>query len=267
MPTKTTKTTQKTGAKVDVKDLLAAGAHFGHKTSHWNPKMRPYIYARRGNIYIIDLVKTAVDIERALDFVREVAAGGKNVLYVGTKRHLREVVREVATAAGMPYVTNRWLGGTLTNFATIHQRIKHLRQLEDKLKSGELKETYNKREVGEFAEEAAKLRETLDGIRDMDELPAAVFVTSAKADRIAVAEASRLGMPVIAIADTNADPELVDYVIAANDDAASTVKLIGEYVAAAIAEGRARGSKVTTVKGKAKSADTTSADTTTRQEK
>lgn len=238
--------TKKSDITVDVKDLLKAGAHFGHKTSHWNPKMRPYIYGRRGDIYIIDLVKTARDLEKALKFAQDIASQGKDILYVGTKRHLKSTVKEAAEAAGMPYVTNRWLGGTLTNFATIHKRIKYLRKLEEQLESGELKDTYKKREILEFSEEAEKLRETFDGIRDMDALPGAVFVTSAKTDRIAVREASRLGIPVISIVDTNADPELVDYVIAANDDAVSTIKYISDQLAEAIAAGKASAKKATT---------------------
>lgn len=236
MPTKAIK---KSDTKVDIKELLKAGAHFGHKVSHWNPKTEPYVHSQRGDIYIIDLIKTADLLKTALDFVVATAGSGKKILFVGTKRHVRETVAEAAKSADQPYVTQRWFGGILTNFPTIHRRIKHLIKLEEQLASGELSETYNKREIGEFEEEAAKLNQQFAGIKAMDELPGAVFVASVHNNQIAVREASRLKIPVVGIVDTNADPTNVDYVIPANDDAVSTIELIGQLVAKAARQGAA----------------------------
>lgn len=229
-----------TAPKVDVRELLKAGAHFGHKTAHWNPMMEPYIYGKRGGIYIIDLIQTAERLTNALRFLEKTAANGKQVLFVGTKRHIREVVRASAEAASSPYITERWLGGTLTNFETISGRVKHLKSLEEQDSSGELKENYNKREIGVIHEEIAKLNMTFLGIKEMKNLPGAVFVADALGDRTAVREAVRLGIPVVAIVDTNASPEGIEHVIPANDDAVSTISLISDLVSQAIQAGKAK---------------------------
>lgn len=246
---------------VDVKELLEAGAHFGHKTSHWNPKMRPYIHSQRGHIYIIDLVKTAAAIEQAAEFVRDVAQAGKQVLFVGTKRHLRDAVRTAAEDARMPYVVNRWFGGTLTNFATIHKRVQYLKKLEEQLSSGELKDTYNKKEIADFQEEADKLNESFYGLKEMDRLPGALFVAGVHTDYIAVQEAHRLGIPVVGVVDTNANPELVDHVIPANDDARSTIQLVSQLIAQAAQEGasKAKTKAKTTTDAKAQPTSSTKA--------
>ncbi len=229
-----------TAPKVDVRELLKAGAHFGHKTAHWNPMMEPYIYGKRGGIYIIDLIQTAERLTEALRFIEKTAASGKQVLFVGTKRHIREVVRGSAEAAESPYITERWLGGTLTNFNTISGRVKHLKKLEEQDSTGELKENYNKREIGVIREEIAKLNVNFLGIKEMNSVPGAVFIADALSDRTAVREAIRLGIPVVAIVDTNASPEGIDYVVPANDDAVSTISLISNLVTQAVNEGRAK---------------------------
>jgi len=229
-----------TATKVDVRELLKAGAHFGHKAAHWNPRMRPFIHSKRGGIYIIDLIQTSERLGKALEFVEKLASEGKQVLFVGTKRHTRQVVKEAAVAAGMPYVYEHWLGGTLTNFDTISGRVKHLKKLEEMQASGELAESRNKREQGELKEEMAKLNQTFGGIKDMDKIPAALFIADVVTERTAAREAIRLGVPVVGIVDTNANPEGIDYVVPANDDAVSTVKLIAEAISDAIVAGKAK---------------------------
>lgn len=219
---------------VDVKDLLKAGAHFGHKPSHWHPGMLPYIHSLRGGIYIIDLLKTAAGLEEAMEFAQKIVSDGKQILFVGTKRHLRDTLKDVATSCKMPYVNLRWLGGTLTNFATISKRVKYLLETEAKFESGELAQMYNKREVGVIKEEMGKLNQSVGGIKEMTELPGAIIVADVLTDKIAVREANRLGIPVIAIVDTNGDPTTIEHVIPANDDAVSAVSLICEQLAAAI---------------------------------
>ena len=226
------KTTQ-----VDVKELLKAGVHFGHKSSHWNPKMTPYIHSQRGGVYIIDLIKTAEKLAEALSFVEEVAAKGKKVLFVGTKRHIRDEIKAAAAACGMPYVTQRWFGGTLTNFSTISKRIKYFLELEKKFETDELSQTYSKREVNEFKEELAKLNEGFGGIKELTELPAAIFVADVLTDATAVKEANKLGVPLVAMVDTNTDPTVADYPVPANDDAISSVKIISQLVAEAVKRG------------------------------
>ncbi len=224
-------------ADVALKELLEAGAHFGHQTRRWNPKMQQYIFAARGGVHIIDLTKTGVMLKTATDFARETAAKGGKVLIVGTKRQAAPVVKEEAIAAGMPYVTERWLGGMLTNFRTIRIQVQRLKKLEAGLESGEFVGKYNKKEILNFTNEAAALDRIFGGIKNMDGLPGAVFVVDVPKESIAVAEARKLHLPVIAIADTNADPDLIDYPIPANDDAIKAVRIITHAIATAAAEG------------------------------
>ena len=224
---------------VDIKALLAAGAHFGHKTSRWHPKMAPYIHSKRNESHIIDLTKTVEGLEKALPYITQVVGSGKQILFVGTKRQAKEIVQTAAEEVAMPYVTERWLGGMLTNVKTTTERIKHLKQLESRMLSGELAARYNKLEVQRFQEEIDDLNLKYGGIKDLNGQPGAAFIIDMVADKNAVAEARRLNIPVIAIVDTNANPDLADYVIPANDDALKTIQLITDYVKAAIVEGKA----------------------------
>lgn len=224
--------------QVDIKALLEAGVHFGHKTSRWHPKMAPYIHSKRQDSHIIDLTKTVEGLEKALPFVTEVVARGKQVLFVGTKKQAQDIVREVAVSAGQPFVTERWMGGMLTNVATVTAQIKNLKTLERRMDSGELANRYSKLEVQRFQEEIDDLNSKYGGIKDLNGQPGAVFVTDILEDINAVREANKLGVPVIAIVDTNADPSLVDYVIPGNDDAIKGLKLILDYVASAVEEGK-----------------------------
>ena len=224
--------------EVDVKALLEAGVHFGHKTSRWHPKMAPYIHSKRQDSHIVDLTKTVEGLEKALPFVTEVVSKGKQVLFVGTKKQAKDIVREAAEAAGQPYVTERWMGGMLTNVATITGQIKNLKALERRMDSGELSNRYSKLEVQRFQEEIDDLNKKYGGIKDLNGKPGVVFVTDILEDVNAVREANKLGVPVVAIVDTNADPSLVDYVIPGNDDAIKGLKLILDYVAQAVEEGK-----------------------------
>lgn len=224
-------------ADISLKELLEAGAHFGHQTRRWNPKMKPYIYGARGGVHIIDLTKTGKLLQEATDFARQVTAGGGKILIVGTKRQAAPVVREEAQAAGMPYVTERWLGGMLTNFRTIRLQVQRLKKLQAGLESGDFASKYNKKEVLDLSNEAEALERIFGGIKHMDGLPGAVFVVDVPKESIAVAEARKLGLPLIAIADTNADPDLIDYPIPANDDAIKAVRVITRQIAQAAAEG------------------------------
>ena len=224
--------------EVDIKALLEAGVHFGHKTSRWHPKMAPYIHSKRQDSHIVDLTKTVEGLEKALPFVTEVVSKGKQVLFVGTKKQAKDIVREAAEAAGQPYVTERWMGGMLTNVATITGQIKNLKALERRMDSGELSNRYSKLEVQRFQEEIDDLNKKYGGIKDLNGKPGVVFVTDILEDVNAVREASKLGVPVVAIVDTNADPSLVDYVIPGNDDAIKGLKLILDYVAQAVEEGK-----------------------------
>ncbi len=233
---------------VDIKALLEAGVHFGHKTSRWHPKMGQYIHSKRQDSHIIDLTKTVEGLEKALPFITKVVAGGKQVLLVGTKKQAKALVKEVATSIGQPYVTERWMGGMLTNVATVTGRIKELKSLERRMESGELANRYSKLEVQRFQEEIDDLNKKYGGIKDLNGKPGAVFVTDILEDKNAVAEARKLGVPVIAVVDTNADPTLIDYVIPGNDDAIKGLSLILDYVSQAIEEGK----KVSTVKSEVK---------------
>jgi small subunit ribosomal protein S2 len=225
---------------VDIKQLLEAGAHFGHKTSRWHPKMAPYIHSKRDGSHIIDLTQTVEALDTALDFLRETAASGKQVLLVSTKRQAKDKVKEVALATGMPYVTERWLGGMLTNVATIGGRIKHLKDLESRMISGELANRYSKLEVQRFQEEIDDMNKLYGGIKELAAKPGAVFVVDVLNDINAVREAKKLGVPVVALIDTNADPGVAKYPIPSNDDATKTIDLILDYVQKAIEEGKAR---------------------------
>lgn len=228
---------------VDIKKLLEAGAHFGHKTSRWHPKMAQYIHSKRDGSHIIDLTKTVAGLEDALSFISKVSGEGKQVLMVGTKRQAQDIVRKLAEDTGMPYVTERWLGGMLTNWNTIGGRVKHLQDLENRMASGELANKYNKLEVQRFQEEIDQMNVLYGGIKEMDKRPGAVFVVDIIAEANAVKEANKLGVPVVAIVDSNADPSQVTYPIPANDDAIKAIQLICDYVGSAIDEGKAKAKK------------------------
>jgi small subunit ribosomal protein S2 len=221
---------------ISMRQLLEAGVHFGHQTRRWNPKMRPFIFAERNGIHIIDLAQTRERLESSLDFVRETVARGDVVLFVGTKKQAQEPVAQEATRAGMPYVNRRWLGGMLTNFVTIKKRIGLLDQLEARQQSGEF-ERLPKKEAAKLTEELNKLQDILGGIRKMKRLPAAVFIVDPHREDIAVTEANKLEIPVIGTGDTNVDPDLLDYIIPANDDAIRAIRLLCSLVAEAAIEG------------------------------
>ena len=222
---------------VDIKALLEAGVHFGHKTSRWHPKMAPYIHSKRQDSHIIDLTKTVEALEKALPFLTKVAASGKPVLFVGTKKQAKDIVKAAAEKAGQPYVTERWVGGVLTNVATMTQQIKKLKDLEKRMASGDLEKRYNKLEVQRFQEEIDDLNKKYSGIKNMSGKPGAVIVADVITDVNAVREAKTLGVPVVGIVDTNADPSTVDYAIPANDDAIKGLQLLMDYFGAAVAEG------------------------------
>lgn len=224
---------------VTKRQLLEAGVHFGHQTRRWNPKMKPYIFAERNGIYIIDLEQTLELLSKAYDFVRETAAAGGTILFVGTKKQAQESVERFATHCGMPFVNLRWLGGTLTNFQTIRKRIDRLNQLKD-MEEQQLFETLPKKEVLRLKHEREKLERNLHGITEMNELPEVVFVVDTKKELIVVAEARRLRIPIVAVVDTNCDPDEVDYVIPGNDDAIRAATLMCKVIADAVLEGRAR---------------------------
>ena len=228
---------------VDIKKLLEAGAHFGHKTSRWHPKMAPFIHSKRDGTHIIDLTKTVEQLQIALNFIQDAAAEGKQVLMVGTKRQAHDIIKEAAVATDMPYVVERWLGGMLTNRNTIGGRVKHLKDLEEKMENGTLAAKYGKLEVQRFQEEIDDMNHIYGGIKNLAVKLGVVFVTDVQNDINAVREAKRLGVKVVAIVDTNADPTLVDFPIPANDDAIKTIKLIVDYVQSAIETGKAKHQK------------------------
>lgn len=229
--------------QADIKELLAAGAHFGHKTSRWHPKMAPYIHSKRQGAHIINLEKTVEALDEALPKMTELAAKGKKVLFVGTKKQLKDTVKEAAESVNMPYVTVRWVGGMLTNVETVTKQIRKLKDLERRMASGELEKRYSKLEVQRYQEEIDMLNQRYGGIKDMTEQPIAVIVTDMIQDKNAVKEAKTLNISVFAICDTNTNPEEVDYPIPANDDAIKSVKLILDYFVAAIKEGKAKTAK------------------------
>jgi len=222
---------------VDIKALLAAGAHFGHQTSRWHPKMAQYIHSKRAGSHIIDLTKTVEGLDEALSFVTKTVASGRQILFVGTKRQAKDIVRAAAEELKMPYITDRWIGGLLTNVQTVSGRIKHLKQLETRMAVGELANRYNKLEVQRFQEEIDSLNFKYGGIKEMNGIPGAMFVVDVVAESNAVKEARRLNIPVIGIVDSNANPDLIDYIIPANDDAIKSIQLIVDYVKEAVAEG------------------------------
>lgn len=225
---------------VDIKELLEAGAHFGHNTSRWHPKMAPYIHSKRGGNHIIDLTKTVEGLERALEFIAQTAAAGKQVLLVSTKRQAKDGIKAVALETKMPYVCERWLGGMLTNQNTISGRIKHLKDIESRMLSGELANRYSKLEVQRFQEEIEAMNHLYGGIKELAAKPGAVFVLDMLEDINAVREAHKLGIPVVGLADSNVDPGLATYPIPCNDDATKTINLILEYVKKAIQDGQTK---------------------------
>ena len=224
-------------AVISMKQLLEAGVHFGHQTRRWNPKMAEYIFAERNGIYIIDLQKTAKKVEEAYSFVRDIAAEGGEVLFVGTKKQAQESIKEEAERVGMYYVNARWLGGMLTNFETIKKRIERLKQIK-KMEEDGVFELLPKKEVQNLKNEVEKLEKYLGGIKEMKQIPACMFVVDPKKEKIAIAEAHKLHIPVVAIVDTNCDPDEVDYPIPGNDDAIRAVKLIASTITNAILEGK-----------------------------
>lgn len=220
-----------------MKQLLEAGVHFGHQTRRWNPKMKRYIFTERNGIYIIDLQKTVKKVEEAFNVMRDIAAEGGDILFVGTKKQAQEAIKEEATRAGMYFVNQRWLGGTLTNFQTIQKRIKRLKDIERMQEDGTF-DVLPKKEVVQLKKELERLEKFLGGIKDMKGLPSALFVVDPRKERIAVAEARKLHIPIIGIVDTNCDPDEIDHVIPANDDAIRAVKLLTSKMADAILEAK-----------------------------
>ena len=224
-------------AVITMKQLLEAGVHFGHHTRRWNPKMARYIFTERNGIYIIDLQKTVKKLEEAYSFIRDISVEGKPVLFVGTKKQAQDSVKEEAERAGAYYVNARWLGGMMTNFSTIRRRVSRLQQLRAMEEDGTF-DLLPKKEVIKLRLEIEKLEKFLGGIKEMKQLPGALFIVDPRKERIAVAEAKKLGIPIVAIVDTNCDPDEIDYVIPGNDDAIRAVKLISATMANAIIEGR-----------------------------
>jgi len=220
-----------------MKQLLEAGVHFGHQTRRWNPKMEDYIFTERNGIYIIDLQQTVDLMDRAYNYVKEQAAEGKTILFVGTKRQAQETIEVEAERCGMPYVNERWLGGMLTNYQTISKRIDRLKEIEQMEEDG-LFEVLPTKEVSELKREHEKLQKFLGGIRDMDGIPDVIYITDARKESIAVKEAIKLHIPIVSILDTNCDPDLIDYEIPGNDDAIRAVKLISKLIADAVLEGK-----------------------------
>lgn len=229
--------------KVDIKALLEAGVHFGHKTSRWHPKMAPYIHSKRQDSHIIDLVKTVEALDKALPELTKIAASGKKVLFVGTKKQVKDIAKATAEQAGMPYVTERWIGGMLTNVTTTNAQVKKLKDLERRMASGELEKRYNKLEVQRFQEEIDSLNLKYSGIKDMTGRPGALIVLDTLVDANAINEAKNLGIPVFGVVDTNADPTRVEYPIPGNDDAIKGIQLLLDYFAAAISEGKEKEEK------------------------
>ncbi len=224
--------------EVSMKQLLEAGVHFGHQTSRWNPKMKPYIFGARNGIYVIDLQRTVKLFEQAYAFVRQVAASGGTLLFVGTKKQAQDAIREEAERCGMFYVNNRWLGGTLTNFQTIKQSIDRLKKCEETLDDPAMKEALTKKEMLGIERERDKLLTSLGGIKALRKLPDALFVIDPKKEEIAVKEANKLHLPVVAVVDTNCDPDVVDYKIPGNDDAIRAIRLFCAAMADAVLEGK-----------------------------
>ncbi len=228
---------------VDIKQLLEAGAHFGHKTSRWHPKMAPYIHSKRDGSHIIDLTQTVEGLETALDFIQQIVTDGKQVLLVGTKRQAQDIIKKLADETTMPYVTQRWLGGMLTNRNTIGGRVKHLKDLEAKMESGQLANKYSKLEVQRYQEEIDAMNSIYGGIKDMAPKVGAVFVVDILHDHNAVKEAIKLNIPVVALVDTNTDPSIIKYPIPCNDDAIRAIQLVANHVKQAIEAGKGQAAK------------------------
>ncbi len=226
--------------EVDIKQLLEAGAHFGHKTERWHPKMAPYIHSKRGGSHIIDLTKTVTKLEEALSFIQETASKNKQVLFVGTKRQAQDIVKKLAEDTHQPFVTERWLGGMLTNWNTIGAQIKHLVDLEEKMASGELANKFNKLEVQRFQEEIESMNLLYGGIKELNARPGVVVVFDVVHDQNAVKEAVKLGLPIVGICDTNSNPTNITYPIPCNDDAIKALQLMADYFGAAVQAGRAK---------------------------
>lgn len=226
--------------EVDIKALLEAGVHFGHKTSRWHPKMAPYIHSKRQDAHVIDLTKTVEALDAVLPVITKVAASGKSVLFVGTKKQAKDIVKAAAEKAGQPYVTERWVGGMLTNVATTSAQIKKLKDLERRMASGDLEKRYNKLEVQRFQEEIDSLNEKYAGIKDLNGKPGLVIVLDTIVDANAIREAKNLNVPVVGVVDTNANPSMVDYVIPGNDDAIKGLQLMLDYFVAAVGEGKTK---------------------------
>ncbi|WP_461208326.1 30S ribosomal protein S2 [Desulfocurvus sp. DL9XJH121] len=226
-----------------MKQMLETGVHFGHQTRRWNPKMRPFIFGARNGIHIIDLQQTVRMFQTAYDFIADVVAGGRKVIFIGTKRQAQEAVKQEAGRAGQFFVTNRWMGGTLTNFQTIKRSIDRLKKLESMFEDGTTSK-YTKKEVVGMTREVVKLNNALGGIKDMEKLPGAAFIIDPKREEIAIKECRKLGIPIVAVVDTNCDPDLIDYVIPGNDDAIRAIKLFVTHVADACIEGAARQDEV-----------------------
>jgi small subunit ribosomal protein S2 len=222
-----------------MKELLEAGVHFGHQTKRWNPKMKPYIFGERNGIYIIDLQKTVGHFKQACQFVTELVAENKSLLFVGTKRQAQDAIEREAQRCQMFYVTRRWLGGTLTNFQTIRQSVRHLKKL-DEMKADGVYEALPKKEVLKLEKERTRLEKLLGGIKEMEQLPGALFVIDPRKERIAVDEARKMEIPIVAVVDTNCDPDLIDYVIPGNDDAIRAISLVAAKISDAVLEGRQR---------------------------
>lgn len=225
-------------ANIDIKELLESGVHFGHQARRWNPKMKKFIYTQRGGVHIIDLFETAKYLQQAVDFAEKVAVNGGKILFVSTKKQAKSIVKEEAEKAGQPYINERWLGGMLTNFRTIRERIKRLKDIEAKEAGGDLAK-FTKKEAALILEEKERLQNIFEGVKEMDALPAAIYIVDITKEDIAVAEATKLGIPVIAMVDTNADPDSVDYPIPANDDAVKSIKTVTGLIAGAVTGGRA----------------------------
>lgn len=224
-------------AVITMKQLLEAGVHFGHQAKRWNPKMGKYVFTERNGIHIIDLHKSLKSVERSYDVVREIVAEGGDVLFVGTKKQAQEAVKKEALRSGAFYINNRWLGGLLTNFKTIKTRIARLKELEAMIQDGTMS-ALPKKEQANLAKEQAKLEKNLGGIKDMPKLPSAIFIVDCKKEALAITEANKLGIPVIAMVDTNVDPDGIDYIIPSNDDAIRSINLISSVIANAIVEGK-----------------------------
>ena len=224
--------------KVSFEELLDAGVHFGHLTRKWNPKMKPYIFMERNGIHIIDLQKTQVKMDEAANALRQIAKSGRKILFVATKKQAKDIVKSAAERAGQPYVTERWIGGMLTNVTTVNAQIKKLKDLERRMASGDLEKRYNKLEVQRYQEEIDNLNLKYGGIKELNGRPGAMIVVDTLVDSNAIAEAKNLGIPVIGLVDTNADPSKVDYAIPANDDAIKGIQLMLDYFVSAITEGK-----------------------------